>query len=93
MSNAIRLLESLGQHGPVSQVELAAAVAALELAPEVREALLQRDCERLPQLLGARASMRLILAPPDEAPAEGEEPAREEPDQKPDAMRRLAHVA
>lgn len=93
MSNAIRLLESLGQHGPLSAADLQAAVDALDLAPEVRAALLQRDCERLPQLLGARASMRLILATPDEAPAEGDEPAREEPDQKPEESRRVARAA
>lgn len=89
MSHVVAFLESLGRHGDPGVEAYAAAVAALDAAPHVRDALLRRDAARLPQLLGASEPVCFILSPAEDAPAQDEQPAETEPDEKPQA-RRLA---
>ncbi|HWS26947.1 MAG TPA: hypothetical protein VN259_10305 [Xanthomonadales bacterium] len=90
MTHVVAFLESLGRHGDPGPDAYAAAVAALDAAPLVREALLRRDTARLPQLLGASEPVCFILAPAEDAPAQDDKPAEPEPDEKPQARRYAA---
>lgn len=87
MTHVVAFLESLGRQGDLTDEAYAAAVAALDLAPLVRQALLQRDVARLPQLLGAAEPVCFILAPAENEPAQDDQPAEQEPDEKPQSRR------
>lgn len=87
MTQVVAFLESLGRQGDLADEAYAAAVAALDLTPLVREALMQRDVARLPQLLGASEPVCFILSPAEEAPAQDDQPAESEPDEKPQSRR------
>ncbi len=89
MSEVIQLLEALGQQagpGPVSDADLRDAVDRIELAPELRSALLARDVVALNRLLKGRTNLMLLLAPAEsETPAEPEsEPAPTDDEPKQD---------
>lgn len=90
MTQVVEFLEALGRNAEISHESYAASVAGLELAPAVREALLNRDAASLPQLLGVQAPVCFILAPAEDAPAQDDKPAEPEPDQKPESRRRAA---
>lgn len=94
MSKVIRFLEEMGSNtGPVawSQDGYDAAVAALDVVAEQRDALLARDPDALRQLLGGRGTMYCSLYParedqPQQEDAEvpderehGDEPAPDAP--------------
>lgn len=96
MTNIIQLLEVLGQRarvGAVSDAELQAAVADLDLDPPLRDALLRRDASAINALLKGRGNVMLLLLPAEpEAPKEGggedekgDEETPREPDEKTDA--------
>ena len=74
MSNVIRFLETLGREPAATPEAYARAVQALDVAPEIRDALLGKDRAALDALLGARHNVMIILVP-----AEDDEPAEEEP--------------
>jgi hypothetical protein len=74
MSNVIRFLETLGREPAATPEAYARAVQALDVDPQVRDALLRRDRAALDALLGARHNVMIILVP-----AEDDEPAEEEP--------------
>lgn len=79
MSNAIQFLDTLGSQPALSPADYAATVAAIQMDSAQREALLQRDLDKLHDLLGARGSMAVWVATPDG----GEEPQKS-PDQPDD---------
>jgi len=96
MTNIIQLLEVLGQRasvGAVSDAELQSAVAALDLDPALREALLRRDAGAINALLKGRGNVMLFLFPAEpQPPKEGgdedeksDEETPKEPDEKSDA--------
>lgn len=87
MTQVVAFLEALGRQGDLTDDAYAAAVAALDVAPLVREALLRRDTARLPQLLGASEPVCFILAPAENEPAQDDKPSEPEPDEKPQACR------
>lgn len=75
MSNVIRFLESLGRDmgaGATRSAGFAARVAALEIDPALRQALVDGDVAVMSGLLGGRESMMMVLAPA--------EPGNQEPD-------------
>lgn len=68
MSNVIAFLESLGRDATMAaqgQDTYAAAVDALGLDDEPRQALLDRDAAALGDLLGGRLEMMCLLFPAD----------------------------
>lgn len=87
MTHVVEFLESLGRRGDLTADAYAAAVAALDVAPLVRDALLRRDAARLPQLLGASEPVCFILAPAENEPAQNDQPAEPEPGEKPQSRR------
>lgn len=87
MTHVVAFLESLGRQAGLSEADFAAAVAALDVAPLVREALLRRDAARLPQLLGASEPVCFILSPAENEPKQDDAPAEPEPDEKPQSRR------
>jgi hypothetical protein len=74
MSNVIRFLETLGREPAATPEAYARAVQALDVDPQVRDALLRRDRAALDRLLGARHNILIALVP-----AEDDEPAEQEP--------------
>jgi len=74
MSNVIRFLEALGRNPDASPQAYATAVQALDVDPEIRDALLRRDRAALDRLLGARHNVMIVLVP-----AEDDEPAEQQP--------------
>ena len=83
MSNVIAFLESLGRDAALRPAgeQYAAAVAALDVDDEARDALLAKDDLTLGALLGGRPRMLCALLPADDdqVPAE-DQPAEDEPD-------------
>jgi len=77
MFNVLEFLERVGRdsqlrHAPAS--ELANTIRQESLDPELRDALLARDQQRLEQLLGARTNVVCGMAPAeDDAPDKKEE--------------------
>ena len=86
MSNVIRFLETLGREPAATPEAYARAVQALDVAPQIRDALLRRDRAALDALLGARHNVMIILVP-----AEDDEPA-DEPKQDDDEVRLAARA-
>ena len=72
MSNVIRFLEALGRDAAATPQAYADAVQALDVDPEIRDALLRRDRAALDRLLGARHNVMIVLVP-----AEDDEPAEQ----------------
>ena len=72
MSNVIRFLETLGREPAATPEAYAHAVQALDVDPEIRDALLRRDRAALDRLLGARHNVMIVLVP-----AEDDEPKDE----------------
>jgi hypothetical protein len=72
MSNVIRFLEALGRDAAATPQAYATAVQALDVDPEIRDALLRRDRAALDRLLGARHNVMIVLVP-----AEDDEPAEQ----------------
>lgn len=71
MSKIIQFLESMGRDALIrrmSAAEYSAAVAALDVEPAQREALLQRDHVALNDLLGGRATQMMMTLFPVEEP-------------------------
>ncbi|MBL8300939.1 MAG: hypothetical protein JNN30_21565 [Rhodanobacteraceae bacterium] len=72
MSKVIDFLERVGRDSRLiraSAVELSNAVQREQLTPELSDALIARDQQRLEQLLGARANVICGMAPAeDDAP-------------------------
>lgn len=82
MSNTIRFLESLGASASMqAAANYAAAVAALDVEPAQRAALLDRDVASLATLLDARPAMFCMILAPDEGK---EDESREESDDQTD---------
>ena len=67
VSNAIQFLESLGASASIpGGADYATAVAALDVEPAQREALLGRDVSSLARLLDGRPAMFCMILAPDE---------------------------
>ncbi len=64
MSNVIRFLEIQGGKSTSSAAEYAATVALLDIDEEQRQALLDRDCTALSQLLDGRPRMLFFVNTP-----------------------------
>lgn len=80
MSNAIRFLEAMGTSASVrAAADYAAAVAALDVEPAQRAALLDRDVDLLSRLLDGRPSMFCMILAPDEGK---EDEAQEQADEQ-----------
>ena len=78
MINTIRFLETIGA-SPISYADYAGSVAALDVDPAEREALLQHDHAALNDLLRGRQTMFLAVFAPDEEPCPEDDPAEDEP--------------
>ena len=65
MSNVIQFLETLGRE-PLQTAEYGAAVAALDIGKEERQALVACNGIELNDLLGGRSKMYLMVATPEE---------------------------
>jgi len=81
MSNVIQFLESMGSDASRSRLTAAGyaqALADLDVAPEARCALLQRDAAALNALLGGRDKILFALLPVD-PDKQGEEQPQEQP--------------
>jgi hypothetical protein len=65
MSNIIRFLETMGSK-PMSPVDYAATVAALEVGAPQRKALLDRDQDALNELLDGRRQLKCAIFAADE---------------------------
>jgi hypothetical protein len=79
MSNVIRFLETLGREPAATPDAYAQAVQALDVDPEIRDALQRRDRAALDRLLGARHNVMIALVPAeDDEPEPREEPGRED---------------
>lgn len=75
MSNVIHFLESVGSAARLqSAADYAAAVAASDLEPSERKALLDRDVRSLTKIMRGRASMFCMIIAPDEQQGEHELP-------------------
>jgi len=72
MSNVIHFLEALGRDAAATPQAYANAVQALDVDPEIRDALLRKDRAALDRLLGARNNVMIVLVP-----AEDDEPAQQ----------------
>lgn len=82
MSNLVTFLDRLGADARLATLDgddYRAAVDALGLAPELRDALLRRDGEAITALVRAQPMM-LILAPGEEAPADDEDEDEDDQD-------------
>lgn len=79
MSNVISFLQALGADAALAG-EYAGAVAALDVDPEMRAALLDRDQDAINRLLGGRGNVFSLLVPAedDDTPEDSEEPAEDE---------------
>lgn len=74
MSNVVQFLEALARSTkPLSNDELAAAVANAALEPTTKQALLDRDAIRLNEALGGRLNVMCLIVP-----AENDEPQESE---------------
>jgi hypothetical protein len=84
MRNAIQFLELAGSK-PFTAAEYAAAVAALEVRDEEKQALFDQDHASLSDLLGGRAKMYCFVVAPEEeeAPAAPEAPDEVPQEQEP----------
>lgn len=87
MSTVIQFLESMGSNASSSRLTAAGyaqALASLEVSPEARAALLQRDPAVLNTLLGGRNKILFALLPVDPDKKGDEQPLDEpvQPDQK-----------
>lgn len=81
MSNVIQFLESMGRDASSSRLTAAGyaeVLAKLDVAPEARDALLQRDAAALNALLGGRNQILFALLPVD-PDKQGEEQPQDEP--------------
>jgi hypothetical protein len=81
MTDAIEFLEQLGRnarlrHAPTAELEQ--ALAATEIDPELRSALLSDDPLRLGELLGAQPNICCLIEKPDEEEDEEEEEEEED---------------
>lgn len=68
MSNVIRVLEDLGRHPSICVArndEYAASIAASVLDAPQRHAFLDRDAKALNDLVGARDTLRCLIATPE----------------------------
>jgi hypothetical protein len=88
MTDPIDFLEQLGRnprlrHAPTA--ELRRALAATDIDPELRSALLADDALRLGELLGAQPNICCLIEKPDE-----EEDEEEEEEEEDDEAVRLA---
>lgn len=82
MSNAIQFLESMGASASIQgAADYAAAVAALDVEPAQRVALLGRDVSSLAKLLDGRPAMFCMILAPDEGK---EDEAQEQQDEQTD---------
>lgn len=87
MSNIIiQFLEVVGGK-PLSAVEYAATVAALDVGEAPRHALMTRDLAALNDLLGGRTKMFFGIVAPHEEPMPDEEPAEDQPDEAPESIK------
>jgi hypothetical protein len=88
VSNIIQFLEAMGSQ-QLTASEYAATVAALELDPQQRQALLDRDHAALNDLLGGRAKMFFGILAPNEEPLrrEDEEPVEDQPDEPKESVK------
>jgi hypothetical protein len=77
MSNVIRFLETLGREPAATPEAYAHAVQALDVDPEIRDALQRRDRAALDRLLGARHNVMIALVPAEDDEPQ-EEPGRED---------------
>lgn len=86
MSNVIQFLESMGGNSVMARMTAAdyeAAIAMLDTDDESREALSLRDHSKLNGALNGRPLMMLMVAAPEEKPAEdGEVPGDMEGDEE-----------
>lgn len=84
MANAIRFLESIG-HSSLSEAQIAARIALLDIDEEQRKALIERDQDALSRLLGGRERLFSSIFAPDEEqspqPLREEEPDEEDPEE------------
>lgn len=80
MTLALQLLDTLGRAPALGTTDGAydQAVAALDLEPALRDALLRRDQAGLAALLGARSRMVFAICTPDNEEAPERSPDREE---------------
>lgn len=85
MTSAIAFLETLGKQVPLSPMEYQAAVASLEIAGPMQDALSHRDRNALVAQLDGRARMFLAICTPDkhDAPDSEEQPDEEQEDHDP----------
>ncbi len=95
MSNAIRFLETLGRDPALSRASpehIESMIAALDITPAQRDALMAGDASVLSQLAGGRDRMKsLIWEPGREQSPEGDEPDSENeeaPDDEDDQAQR-----
>lgn len=77
----IAFLDTLGRLPPGDDYR--ARVAALDVAPALREALVGRDAEALARAFGATAALWCMIATPEDAPKPEEQPD-DEPGRRPD---------
>lgn len=77
MSNLVAFLEGLGTDGHLqglSPEDYVAAVSQLDVEPALRDALIARDADAIARLVRA-TPMMMVLAPADDRPADGDQPA------------------
>jgi hypothetical protein len=93
MSNVISFLESLGQDARLARLsgdDYAAAVRALPLDDDARQALLAKDAGALNDLLGGRPAMVCALFPAEDTPArendDGDSPQEDTPDEQKESI-------
>jgi len=80
MSNVVQFLEALSlDPSQMTEAEYAEAVAATNVDPSTREALLKRDPMALNRLLGGRGTVMAFIMP-----AEEEQEDRKDGDPQPD---------
>lgn len=84
MSEAIRILETLGKSAGTPADILPALLADAQLDQPERDALVDGDASTLAQLLGARVKMVSIQYPGDGAPVPDEAPQRDEEQDEPE---------
>ena len=74
MSNAIQFMAALGSNTPISHGDYGLAVMKLDIDDLLlRQALLDRDCHALNELVGGRERMWCLILSPDDEPTRKEE--------------------
>lgn len=84
MMDPIEFLEQLGRNARLRRApaaELERALAAADIHPALRSALLADDALRLGELLGAQPNVCCLIEKPDEEEPEPEEEEEEEDDE------------